>query len=96
MRVRIDGPLHRAEHARHDLPLVEQDGLTKAAQGGVGIGPERDGLGLAIEADDGGGSAGGRGGLAGRPGTGEEDRGELGQQRVDLTVDEPGKVVHVP
>ncbi len=94
MRVRVDGPLHRAEHARDDLPLVEQDGLAQAAQGGVGIGPDRNSLGFAIEADDGGGAAGGRGGLAGRAGPGEEDRGELGQQRVELPVDEPGEVGH--
>ncbi len=75
----VDGPLHGAKHPRHDLPLVEQDRFTKTAQGGVGIGPDRDRLSLAIEAHDGGGPARSGRGLAGRSRPRDEDRRQLGQ-----------------
>jgi hypothetical protein len=36
-----------APPAPGELPLVEQHGLAQAAKGGVGIGPDRRGIGLA-------------------------------------------------
>ena len=91
-RVGVDRALDGAEHARDELPLVEQHGLRHAAHRGVRVGAERDGLGLAVEADDRRGAPRGRGGLARRPRARDEDRGQLREQRVDLPVDESGAV----
>ena len=88
MGVRVDRSLHRSEHARHRLPLVEQHRLGQVAQGRVGVGREGGCLGLAVETHRARRPASGARRLARRPGADHHQGRELREELVDKRVEE--------
>jgi hypothetical protein len=82
----VDGPLDGTQYLGHDLPLVEQYRFGHLSERGIGVGDEGGGFRRPIEAYDGGSVAGRGGGLAGRPGTDEQDGRELSQQAWEKAI----------
>ena len=52
MRILVNGALHRTEHARRGLPLVEEQRLFVGAERGVRVSQECGGLRGSVEAHD--------------------------------------------
>jgi hypothetical protein len=92
-RVSVDGALDRSEDRRHDLPLIEEHRFLQPPQRGIRVGPEGHGLSLAVESNRRTRMAGCRGGLADRPGTDDEQRGQLCQQPTDQIVNQAWPVL---
>ena len=88
----VNGPLDRAEHARHRLPLIEQHRRRERPQRGVGVGAERLGLGLDVEAHHRTHVAPRSRRLPGGAGASDEQRRQLGEELLQASI---GKARHI-
>jgi hypothetical protein len=83
-RIVVYGSLDSAENLGNQLPLIDQDRLVKSAKRGVRVGPYDGSLRGDIQAQDGAAVAAGRGRLAARAGSDDEDGGVSGHDLAEL------------